>query len=498
MKLGVISFAAAALVGSLWFGTDESYDAVKNAIDQVAKLEAAGPDALKAAIIMRGGSASDPFGMPSMLTVEGSTGVINISGSLVNGSAGFFRFFGMTGYEDIKAAVTEALDDKNVKRILLNIDSPGGAVNGLEDAGDFIRKASAIKPVTSFTGGTMSSAAYWLGISADQVFAARTAMAGSVGTLIVTMEMTDALAKEGRKAHIFRHGEFKALGHPYEKMTKAGEEHFQYLADSAGKIFVSYAADRRGTTPEKFQKTMGEGRVFMGEDAAKVGLIDGIMSFDEVLSTTKSLDKRSRTAENSRHSAQGNDMKLRALSKAVLLAIAGGTKVEALGLSSEAANVEGVKPEAEDVTALTADATEIQSAFQASTTAAVSTAVAAAKADSDKVLASLTSKVTLLEAGASDLTGKVTAANELAASYASVVKASITNMSIALGAADTGAALAGKELMAEHERLKALFVAKFPGASVTAANPGKPVDDTAKTGPSPEFLAAVGTWKRNA
>lgn len=192
-------------------------------------------------------------------------------------------------------------------------------------------------------------------------------------------------------------------------------------------------------------------------------------------------------------------MKIRALSKAVLLAIAGGTKLEALGLSSEAANVEGVKPEAEDVTALTADATEIHSAFTAATATAVTAAVSTAKAESDKVVAGLSAKVALLEAGAGDLTGKVTAANEMAASYASVVKGAITTMSVALGAADTGASLQGAALMAEHDRLKEAFLAKFPSGGVTAttASTSKQGDGAAPKAPPAAFLAAVGGFRKN-
>lgn len=506
MKNAPVAVAAAALIGSLWFGTDESYATALDAIEQVKRLEAAGGDALKNALQMRSGS-SDPFALPPIMQVEGDTGIVTIRGSLVNGSAGFFRLFGLIGYDDVKEGIAAALEDKNVKRIVLDISSGGGAVDGVVAAGDFIRKASAVKPVYSYASGAMGSAAYWLGVSALQAFSASTSMVGSVGTLIVTMDVTGALEKEGRKAHLFRHGEYKALGHPFEKMTAKGEEAFQYLADASGEIFVAYAAERRGVSPKEFQKTMGEGRVFLGADAAKVGLIDGVMSFEELLATTKTLDKAKRTAENSRHSAQGPDMKIRAISKAVILALAGGTKVEALGLSEPLANVEGTKPEAEDVTELTAQATEIQSAFAAATTKAVDAAVATAKADSDKVVSglkaekdTLAAKVTLLEAGATDLTGKVTAANELAATYAGVVKNSIAVMATALGVADTSASLTGQALMAEHDRLKDVFVKKFPAGGVAAVTPSteKGQGTGAKASPPASFVALTPAGRAKA
>jgi signal peptide peptidase SppA len=504
-KLNPISIAAAAFVGTLWFGTDESYLQYMETMAQVQQLEAAGPDALKAAIQMRGGGrGDDPFGLPPLWTAEGETAVVSIKGNLVNGSSGFYRFFGILGYEDIKAAVGEALEDRNIKRIILDIDSPGGAVNGLDEVGSFIRKAAAIKPVVSYTSGSMASAAYWLGISATRVYSSRMAQVGSVGTLIVHMEVTKALEEQGRKATLFRYGHSKALGHPFEKLSEKAAEQIQGMADDSGKIFVQYAADRRGTTPEEFQKTMGEGRVFMGKAALDVGLVDGIMSFEELMAS-KTLDKARATAENPRHSAQaaqGTNMKIRAISQAVILALAAGTKVEALGLAEPVANVEGTKPEADDVSALTAQATEVQAAIDARIKTATEAAAAAATAASDKVVAAkdselsaLTAKVTLLEAGAADLTSKVTAANTVAATYAGVVKKSITVMATALGVADTGATLTGEALSAEHARLEEAFTKKFPTGGVAAV--AKPVEQTAaEASPSPEFLAAVGGWKR--
>lgn len=500
MKKAPVTIAAATLIGSLWFGTDESHTAALDAIAQVKSLEAVGGDALKNAIQMRSGSRDDPFSLPPMMEVHGDTGVVAIRGSLVHGAAGFFRLFGLTGYEDIKDGIAAALENKDVKRIVLDISSGGGAVDGVVAAGEFIRKAAAIKPVIAYASGAMGSAAYWLGSSADLVFASSTSMVGSVGTLIVQMEMTGALEKEGRKANIFRNGEYKALGHPYEKLSAKGEEAFQYLADASGKIFVEYAAERRGTTPEKFQKTMGEGRVFVGADAQEVGLIDGVMSFEELLANAKTLDKRSRTAENSRQSAKDPAMKVRAISKAVILAILGGTKVEALGLGTEAANVTGEKPEAEDVTALTAEAAEVQAAFTAAAEKVKTEAVTAATEPLKKQVTDLTAKVALLEGGAADLTGKTTAANELAASYAGIVKASIATMAVPLGIADTSAALAGEALLAEHKRVQDLFVAKFPNARVSAAG-GVPSPEDNKTKaavPSPEFLAAAAAWTRTS
>lgn len=489
----------------LWFGTEDSYLAYAKAQDELEKLQLAGTDALKAAIQMRGGAgADDPWAMPPLWEMQGSTAVVSIQGSLINGKAGFMRLFGVVGYGDIAEAVQQAVASKDAKQIVLMIDSGGGAVSGVEDAGALIRKAAAIKPVLAYTDGTMASAAYWLGASADAIYAAKTAQVGSVGTLIVHTEYTQALKDAGIQKTLVRYGKYKALGNPYEPLSEDGKAHLQSMADEAGQIFVDYVAERRSTTAAKFQQTMGEGRVFMGRQAEKVGLIDGVMSSEELGSHAKSLDKVSSRPQNSRHSFQGTSMKIRALTKAVILLIAGGTKIEALGLSSETANVEGVKPEAEDVVALSADAAEIGAAFAAATNKAVEAAVATAKAASDKVVADLTAesatlkaKVALLEAGASELTGKVTAANETAANCQGVVRASIAVMSVALGGSkDVGATLQGSELLAEHARLSEQFKAKFKAGGVAAVMPLESTEqNSSQASPPPAFLHFLHTRK---
>jgi signal peptide peptidase SppA len=434
-----------------------------------------------------------------MWQAQGDTAVLTIQGSLINGKAGYMRLFGVVGYEDITEALGEAVAAKNVKRIVLLVDSGGGSVNGVEDAGNFIRKTSAVKPVIAYTDGGMMSAAYWLGSSADKVYASRMAQIGSVGTLIVHTEYSKQLAEAGVNKTLVRYGKYKALGNPYEPLSDDAKEQLQAMADESGRIFVEYVSDRRKVTAEKFQKTMGEGRVFMGGPAKEVGLIDAVMSLDELVVHAKSLDKPETHPQNSRHSFQGNPMKLRALSLAVLVALAGGTKVEALGLSSPTANAEGTAPEAEDVTALTADATAIQAAFTASTDAAVKAAVAAAKAEADTALAALTAanaaltaKATLLEAGATELAAKVTASNELAASCAGIIKSSMSVMSVALGgAADVGASLTGPALIAEHDKLAAQFKTKFQVGGVAAVTGVPKPAETATASPPLHFLSLL-------
>src|SRR2546429_129421 len=99
---------------SLWYGTEESLMVVASALEQIDALQAQGEDSLKTAIRLRGGGSSDdPFQLPSLVETKDGVSVINVSGSLVNGSAGFMRLFGVLGYGDIADALLEAASSKD-------------------------------------------------------------------------------------------------------------------------------------------------------------------------------------------------------------------------------------------------------------------------------------------------------------------------------------------------------------------------------------------------
>lgn len=468
------------LNSSLWFGTEESHFAALKAQEEVSKLVAAGPEAIKAAVLAAGGGrGEDTYGMPPIWEQHGSLAVVDISGSLVNGMAGFGRLFGVIGYGDIQQALSQIAASKDVTGVLLNIDSGGGQVDGVADTGDAIRALDASKPVISYTGGTMASAALWLGASARQVLAGSTAQVGSVGTMIVHMERSKQLDQMGVKATIVRFGDYKALSNPIEPLSDAGKKQLQSLADESGRIFVDYMAERRGMTFDKFQKTAGEGRMFMGQQAKDVGLIDGVVNLTGAVTQAKSLDKAGTHQQNRAQSRKGAlNMKL---SKKTVLAIAAGLALDKLGLAEPEANLEGVKLEGTALAAVEVEAKEVQVAIDTRIAAAVTEAktpleakittltAAAETAKSEAKVAS--DKVALAEAAATQLKGQLDASAALAAQQAEIVKASMSVMSVALGgAAEVGAALTGTELLAEHKRLSEAFTKKFPTGGVAAVH----------------------------
>jgi signal peptide peptidase SppA len=167
---------------------------------------------------------------------------------------------------------------------LLDIDSPGGSVNGLAETGDMIRQVdSNVTPVSAFTSGTMASAAYWLGSSAREVHATEMSSIGSIGVIAVHMENSKQMEKDGVKPTVFSAGKYKGIGNPYEPLSASDKEYMQAKVEGAYDFFISAVAENRGLTAEHVREKAADGRDFYAKEAIGVGLVDRINTFAEVV-----------------------------------------------------------------------------------------------------------------------------------------------------------------------------------------------------------------------
>jgi capsid assembly protease len=225
---------------------------------------------------------------PYLLQVDNGIGLVKIHGSLTSKDSPYNRYYDLTSYNDIRNAVLYAAASPDVETIILDVNSGGGTVAGLSDVGTAIRNVNdKVKPVISFTDSGMMSAAYWLGVSAGNVFSSKTANVGSIGVIQMHMEQSKLLEKIGITVTVLRAGEYKALANPVEPLSAKGKQELQNGLDEAYKVFVSHVAEERGLPYDTVDKTMAQGRVFFGAQALSAGLVDGIVSFDQLLNLVK-------------------------------------------------------------------------------------------------------------------------------------------------------------------------------------------------------------------
>lgn len=177
-----------------------------------------------------------------------------------------------------------AARDPDVKAILLSIDSPGGTAAGTADLADDIVAADKIKPVEAYIADCGCSAAYWLASQCRSIAANRTAAIGSIGTYTVVEDMSGAAEMAGIKVHVVRAdgATFKGTGEPGTEITPEQLAQIQKRVNAVNTHFTEAVAKSRKWSAEKL-KELADGRVFTGEEARSLGLIDRVESLDATL-----------------------------------------------------------------------------------------------------------------------------------------------------------------------------------------------------------------------
>jgi signal peptide peptidase SppA len=265
-------------IPDVWLGSLEALNYVIAASAKVAEMRA------------RGGELA--MELPPIYEVREGVAVVEMSGPLVMGSAGFFRMFGILGYDDLRQGLNEAVAQKDVKSLLLNVSSGGGHASGTEDASAHLKEIDKLKPVVTHTGSMMASAAYWIGSSARRILATKTAEVGSIGCVITHMERSEQMKRDGVKATIIRSGPYKHAANSIEPLSDEAKADLQSKVDDLNGMFEAGVARNLGVPVKTVHEKMGGGRVFLGFRAQEVGLVHGIASFDEAFAVAKILGSR--------------------------------------------------------------------------------------------------------------------------------------------------------------------------------------------------------------
>lgn len=260
---------------TIWLGTERSAYEYQEVLKQMT--------AKHGAISMRApddDSADNPVGYQ---VVDG-VAIISIKGSTVSNTSFWTRELGIATYPDMKEQVARAADDKKVKFIVQHIDSSGGAAAGVKSYAKFVSQINEhVKPVVSFTSGTMASAALWYGTAAGLVIADEDARLGSLGVILVHQEYSDQLKMEGITATVFRTSPYKAMGNPFEKLDEVstGEITRELLDIHVG--FVKGIATYRRLETAYVSENIATGRVYNVQDALALKLVDKEMNFDQLI-----------------------------------------------------------------------------------------------------------------------------------------------------------------------------------------------------------------------
>jgi signal peptide peptidase SppA len=221
--------------------------------------------------------------------IENETAIISITGPLTKRASIFSFLFGGLSYQQISDQISVALTDDRARAIVLDIDSPGGVVSGVEGVSDLIYNSRAIKPIIAYTSGTMASAAYWIGSAAEALFADKTATIGSIGVLRIHVDYSEMEKNQGIKTTYLTAGKYKALGNDSEPLSDEAKDIFQQELDYIYSIFAENIARNRDVEIEVVLSKMADGKVFIGNQALDAGLIDNIGNYRMALEMAASM-----------------------------------------------------------------------------------------------------------------------------------------------------------------------------------------------------------------
>lgn len=216
-------------------------------------------------------------------TTEFGVRVIPINGTISKRMNLFSKVSGGASIESLKADIEEAIASEDVRSILLDIESPGGSVDGPFELSDVIYESRGTKPIHAFANGLMASAAYLIGSAADKIIGTQTAQIGSIGVITKHTDYSRRNERDGVTKTVISSGKYKAVGSDNKPLSKEDEKYIQDKLDYFYTLFVNAVARNRGVSAETVLSDMADGRVFIGQQAIDAGLMDEIGTIETSL-----------------------------------------------------------------------------------------------------------------------------------------------------------------------------------------------------------------------
>ena len=198
-------------------------------------------------------------------------------------------YWGAGTYTRLRAQIETLLDNDDVRCIVLEVNSPGGDVNGLFECCEYIAKAKETKPIHAHVTGMCCSAAYAIAASCTDISATQTSEIGSVGVYAQAYDDSEFLKKEGILSRIFRsrNAEKKNASPFSEEGAKDIQEKIDYFED----CFYTVLSEGRGMEREECIDRFGHGGVFLAMEALERNMIDNVIAYDELINSLASSDK---------------------------------------------------------------------------------------------------------------------------------------------------------------------------------------------------------------
>lgn len=227
-----------------------------------------------------------PIVMPKVSSSSDDIAVVIASGTIMDGA----QPRGSIGGDSTAALLRQARNDKNVKAVVLRVDSPGGSAFASEVIRNEIDALKAAgKPVVVSMSSLAASGGYWISMSADKIVAQPTTLTGSIGIFSVITTFEKGLNKLGIYTDGVGTSPFSGIGIT-TGLNEGAQKALQMGIEHGYQRFISLVGESRGMSVEDVDQ-VAQGRVWTAQDAQKFGLVDKLGDFDDAVTLAAELAK---------------------------------------------------------------------------------------------------------------------------------------------------------------------------------------------------------------
>lgn len=213
------------------------------------------------------------FGFGGNLGTSEKVAVIYVQGTMITGNIP--SGFGYATSEEISENIRDAVEDEQIKAIVLRVNSGGGSPSAAQEIIGEIEKAQKEGiPVVVSMGDVAASAAYYISAPTDYIMANPSTTTGSIGVIWTFQNLSAYYEEEGVEFYIAKSGEFKDMGGSWRGLTDDEKEYADRIILENYDTFISSVAEGRNLSKSDV-KSLADGRVYTGIKAKELGLVDG-------------------------------------------------------------------------------------------------------------------------------------------------------------------------------------------------------------------------------
>lgn len=202
----------------------------------------------------------------------------------VNDAIGIIELKGVIASpEKTMRHLVDFVENDRIKAVVVRIDSPGGTVGASQELFRQIQITNKTKPVVASMGSVAASGGYYAALGAEKIIASPGTLTGSIGVILKFPNLEKIFEKIGYKNEVVKSGKLKDIGSSSRTLTQEERDLLQQLLDNVHNQFINDIVSSRELS-ESEVRNLADGRIFSGEQAQQLGLIDELGNFyDAVL-----------------------------------------------------------------------------------------------------------------------------------------------------------------------------------------------------------------------